>query len=167
MQCFICGEQMRVVMVEPHVIDMQGFELRTFKCVGCGDTEKHPVFDSTRSVRAPVVMPEAIAARANVFGVSSSHAAHHLVEDAAGGLLVQFRVGGLAEHVLAPQHLEQVELDVTQVALVVTQLSPASRAGTARPVPVRQSYWSVTYFILPASNEIRQGGSAEHSAVLQ
>jgi hypothetical protein len=62
MQCFICGEQMRVVMVEPHVIDMQGFELRTFKCVGCGDTEKHPVFDSTRSLRAPAVMPEAIAA---------------------------------------------------------------------------------------------------------
>ena len=30
MQCFVCGEQMRVVMVEPHVIDMQGFELRTF-----------------------------------------------------------------------------------------------------------------------------------------
>jgi hypothetical protein len=51
MQCFICGEQMQVVMVEPHVIDMQGFELRTFQCVGCGDTEKRPVFDSSRSPR--------------------------------------------------------------------------------------------------------------------
>ena len=59
MQCFICGEQMRVVMVEPHVIDMQGFELRTFQCVGCGDVEKHPVFDSTRSQAA---VPEAVEA---------------------------------------------------------------------------------------------------------
>jgi hypothetical protein len=62
MQCFICGEQMRVVMVEPHVIDMQGFELRTFQCVGCGDVEKRPVFDSTRSLRAPVLVPQAISA---------------------------------------------------------------------------------------------------------
>ena len=60
MQCFICGEQMRVVMVEPHVVDMLGFELRTFQCVGCGDTEKRPVFDSTQAPRAPA--PEAIAA---------------------------------------------------------------------------------------------------------
>ena len=51
MQCFICGEQMRVVLVEPHVVDMQGFELRTFQCVGCGDTEKRPVFDGSRSPR--------------------------------------------------------------------------------------------------------------------
>ncbi len=57
MQCFICGEQMRVVMVEPHVIEMQGFELRTFQCVGCGDVEKHPVFDSTRS---QATVPEAV-----------------------------------------------------------------------------------------------------------
>jgi hypothetical protein len=61
MQCFICGEQMRVVMVEPHVVDLQGFELRTYQCVGCGDVEKHPVFDSTRSLRTPVHMPEEIA----------------------------------------------------------------------------------------------------------
>jgi hypothetical protein len=59
MQCFVCGEQMRVVMVEPHVINMQGFELRTFQCVGCGDTEKHPVFDSTRP---RVLAPEAVVA---------------------------------------------------------------------------------------------------------
>jgi hypothetical protein len=62
MQCFICGEQMRVVMVEPHVIDMKGFELRTFQCVRCGDTEKHPVFDSTRSLQPPVLVPEAVVA---------------------------------------------------------------------------------------------------------
>jgi hypothetical protein len=61
MRCFICGEQMRVVMVEPHVIDMRGFELRTFQCIGCGDTEKHPVFDSTRSLPTPVHVPKAVA----------------------------------------------------------------------------------------------------------
>ena len=58
MQCFICGEHMRVVMVEPHVVDLQGFELRTFQCVGCGDVEKRPVFDSTRSPRAAGHVPE-------------------------------------------------------------------------------------------------------------
>jgi hypothetical protein len=58
MQCFICGEQMRVVMVEPHPVDMQGFELRTFQCVGCGDVERRPVFDSTRSLWPAA--PEAI-----------------------------------------------------------------------------------------------------------
>jgi hypothetical protein len=61
MQCFVCGGQMRVVMVEPHVIDMQGFELRTFQCVGCGDVEKRPVFDCARSPRA--LGPEAVAAQ--------------------------------------------------------------------------------------------------------
>jgi hypothetical protein len=59
MQCFICGEQMRVVMVEPHAVDMQGFELRTFQCVGCGDTEKRPVFDNSRSPRE--VLSKAVA----------------------------------------------------------------------------------------------------------
>ncbi|HEY2228655.1 MAG TPA: hypothetical protein VGI22_13135 [Xanthobacteraceae bacterium] len=61
MQCFICGEQMRVVMVEPHVVEMPGFELRTFQCIGCGDTEKRPVFDGTRSMPAPVIVPEVLA----------------------------------------------------------------------------------------------------------
>jgi hypothetical protein len=61
MQCFICSEHMRVVMVEPHVVDLQGFELRTFQCVGCGDVEKRPVFDSTRSPRAAVDMSEDVA----------------------------------------------------------------------------------------------------------
>jgi hypothetical protein len=60
MQCFVCGEEMRVVMVEPHVIDMEGFELRTFQCVGCGDVEKRAVFDRTRPARAPD--PDAVAA---------------------------------------------------------------------------------------------------------
>ncbi len=59
MQCFVCGEPMRVVMIEPHhVIDMPGFELRTFQCVGCGDVEKRPFFDSERSRRAPALVPE-------------------------------------------------------------------------------------------------------------
>jgi hypothetical protein len=59
MQCFVCGEPMRVVMVEPHhVIDMPGFELRTFQCVGCGDVEKRPFFDSERSRRVPALVPE-------------------------------------------------------------------------------------------------------------
>jgi hypothetical protein len=59
MQCFICGEPMRVVMVEPHhLIDVQGFELRTFQCVGCGDVEKRPFFDSERTHRLPVLVPE-------------------------------------------------------------------------------------------------------------
>ena len=62
----------------------------------------------------------------------------HLGQHAVHDLLVQFLIGGLAEHVLPPQHLEQVELDVAQVAFVVTQLSPASRAGPPAPVPARQ-----------------------------
>ena len=58
MQCFVCGEQMRVVRVEPHVVDLRGFELRTFQCVGCGDVEKRPVFDSALSAPARVSVPE-------------------------------------------------------------------------------------------------------------
>jgi hypothetical protein len=63
MQCFICGEPMRVVLVEPHQIDMPGFELRTFQCVGCGDVEKRPVFDSehSRHVPAAAMVPETAA----------------------------------------------------------------------------------------------------------
>jgi hypothetical protein len=53
MQCFICGGPMRVAMVEPHVVDMQGF-------VGCGDVEKRPFLDSARSLRpAPVAVAPA------------------------------------------------------------------------------------------------------------
>jgi hypothetical protein len=59
MQCFVCGEQMRVVLVEPHhLIDMPGFELRTFQCVGCGDVEKRPYFDSEGPRREPVPVSE-------------------------------------------------------------------------------------------------------------
>ena len=42
-----------------------------------------------------------------------------LGQDGPGRLLVQVRIGLLTEHILAPQHLEQVKLDVPQVALVV------------------------------------------------
>jgi hypothetical protein len=74
---------MRVVMVEPHVIDMQGFELRTFQCVGCGDREKRPVFDSTRSLQgAPAHVPEAVAAPAASPPVPSSK-----VKTILGGLV--------------------------------------------------------------------------------
>ena len=62
MQCFVCGELMRVVMVEPHhQIDLPGFELRTYQCVGCGDVEKRPVFDSERARRFPALVPETAA----------------------------------------------------------------------------------------------------------
>jgi len=57
MQCFVCGEDMRVVKVEPHAVDMQGFELRTFQCVGCGDVEKRAVFDSAQALPAVVAKP--------------------------------------------------------------------------------------------------------------
>jgi len=63
MQCFVCGEAMRVVLVEPHPqVDLPGFELRTFHCVGCGDVEKRPVFDSERSRHSPALAPETAAA---------------------------------------------------------------------------------------------------------
>lgn len=63
MQCFVCGEPMRVVTVEPHpLIDLPGFELRTFQCVGCGDVEKRLFFDSEHSRRVPVLVSETEAA---------------------------------------------------------------------------------------------------------
>lgn len=57
---------MRVVRVEPHVVAMRGFELRTFQCVGCGDVEKRPVFDSAQSSHAREALPEVIAPQAQV-----------------------------------------------------------------------------------------------------
>lgn len=57
MLCFVCGEQMRVVGVEPHVVDIRGFELRTFQCVGCGDVETRTVFDTALAVRASAPVP--------------------------------------------------------------------------------------------------------------
>jgi hypothetical protein len=56
---------MRVVMVEAHhLIEMPGFELRTFQCVGCGDVEKRPCFDSERVQRRPTLVPEPDASHA-------------------------------------------------------------------------------------------------------
>src|ERR1700691_453286 len=43
-----------------------------------------------------------------------------LAQDPADGLFVQFGVGRLAQQILASQDLEEVELDVAQVALVMT-----------------------------------------------
>jgi hypothetical protein len=61
MQCFICGEPMRIVMVEPHdVIAIPGFELRTFQCVGCGDVEKRMCFDSELAHRTVALVPDPI-----------------------------------------------------------------------------------------------------------
>jgi hypothetical protein len=63
MQCFVCGEAMRVVVAAPHdTIDMPGFELRTFQCVGCGDVEKRMCFESTRSERTVALVPEPVVA---------------------------------------------------------------------------------------------------------
>jgi hypothetical protein len=81
MRCFVCGEQMRVVLVEPHVVDMQGFELRTFQCVGCGDTEKRPVFDSSRSPRE--VLSKTVAPPP----VTSAPVASSKVKTIVGGLV--------------------------------------------------------------------------------
>jgi hypothetical protein len=66
---------MRVVMVEPHhLIDVQGFELRTFQCVGCGDVEKRPFFDSERTQRPPGLVPEAAPASAKLEASGPSEA---------------------------------------------------------------------------------------------
>lgn len=62
MQCLVCGGDMRIVKVDAHVVDMPGFEIRTFQCVGCGDTEKRQIFDNARSIHSveakPLVVPE-------------------------------------------------------------------------------------------------------------
>jgi hypothetical protein len=51
MNCLVCGNQMRLTMVEPHdEASMRGFEYRTFQCEHCGDRERQFVFDR----RAPV-----------------------------------------------------------------------------------------------------------------
>jgi hypothetical protein len=45
-QCFVCGSEMRAVMIEPdHRVDMHSFQYRTYRCVSCGDTERRFVFD--------------------------------------------------------------------------------------------------------------------------
>jgi hypothetical protein len=53
MKCFVCGQGMRLAAVEPYLATvepcdeatMSGFEYRTFKCEGCGDTERRFAFD--------------------------------------------------------------------------------------------------------------------------
>jgi hypothetical protein len=51
MKCFVCGQGMRLATVEPHdEAAMSGFEYRTFKCEGCGDTERRFALD----LRAPL-----------------------------------------------------------------------------------------------------------------
>ena len=50
-----------------------------------------------------------------------------LVQDAARGLLVHLGERLAPQQVLAPQHLEQVELDVPEVALEVTHRGPPRR----------------------------------------
>src|SRR5579871_2999258 len=61
MQCFVCGEPMRVVAVEPHdVIEVSGFELKTFQCVGCGDVEKRMSFDGSRTHRTVALVPDPV-----------------------------------------------------------------------------------------------------------
>jgi hypothetical protein len=80
MQCFVCGEAMRVVMAEPHgTIDMPGFELRTFQCVGCGDVEKRMCFESTRSERTVALVPEPDATPAATPVVSAQPAPEPIV----------------------------------------------------------------------------------------
>src|SRR5579883_2696847 len=59
MQCLVCGGEMRVVKIEPHVIPVRGFEFRTFQCVGCSDLEKRQVFDHGRSAQSAVPAPPA------------------------------------------------------------------------------------------------------------
>jgi len=51
MKCFVCGEEMRLTLVEPHdQVTMRGFEYRTFQCESCGDKERRFVFDPGTSL---------------------------------------------------------------------------------------------------------------------
>jgi hypothetical protein len=51
MKCFVCGEDMRLMRVEPHEeVAMHGFEYRTFRCEACGETERRFVFDPRAAV---------------------------------------------------------------------------------------------------------------------
>jgi hypothetical protein len=57
MQCFLCDSEMSVVMVEPYYsIDMHVFDYRTFRCAGCGDTEKRLALPSKPS--EPMIPPQ-------------------------------------------------------------------------------------------------------------
>ena len=72
----------------------------------------------------------------------------NLAEDAARGLLVHLRVGLAAQQILAVQHLEQIELEVPEVALVVTHGRPrlGRECAAADVLPVSNKS------IVPASN---------------
>jgi hypothetical protein len=90
MQCFICGEPMRIVMVEPHdVIAVPGFELRTFQCVGCGDVEKRMCFDSAHAHRTVGLVPDAVevAARPRVQEAADAPVSNSRVKAILGGLV--------------------------------------------------------------------------------
>jgi hypothetical protein len=51
MKCLLCGDQMRLTMVEPHgELTMGGFEYRTFQCDRCDESERRFVFDPGHSV---------------------------------------------------------------------------------------------------------------------
>ena len=90
--------------------------------------DPHRVRDRVEHRRVPVGVGERLGQRAGRQPLE-------LAQEAADGLLVEFVVRRLAEQVLAPQHLEQVELDVPQVALVV-----AHRCSAVRRSPVTGIY---------------------------
>ena len=106
---------------------------------GLPESGRHPDRASGRieDRRVPVGLGERL-------GEGTGSEPVHLVQDPAGSLLIQVRIRLRAQQVLPPQHLEQVELDVTEVALVVAHLRLRYPRG--------HSYQSVTYCILPASN---------------
>src|SRR6202035_965634 len=58
MNCLVCGNQMRLALVEPHdEVTMPGFEYRTFHCERCGDRERRFVFDPRTSVDPSSIAP--------------------------------------------------------------------------------------------------------------
>jgi hypothetical protein len=96
MQCLVCGHAMQVVKVEPHHrIDMPGFELRTYQCVGCGDVEKRPYFDGERARRPSTpVVPEAQANAPDIAAVDSQVPEAGAAPEPVGRMKAIF--GGLA-----------------------------------------------------------------------
>jgi hypothetical protein len=105
MQCFVCGEAMRVVMAEPHgTIDMPGFELRTFQCVGCGDVEKRMCFESTRSERTVALVPEPDAAPVVTPVVSAQPAPAPLVPEPLANSRMKTILGSLVRLRGKPTH---------------------------------------------------------------
>ncbi len=59
MRCMACGEEMRVVVIEPHdTITVPGFQYHTFECPACRDTERRLVFSRNTGQPAAQAMPE-------------------------------------------------------------------------------------------------------------